>query len=128
MDVRYDGNGGIHGRSSGREAVAAHERIMLAAMRNSMVMKIALYGLAAFLVIGCAVLIVFAPAGRTVAVNIVSVALLTIAAGAAGFATFKVKAPGIYASASRMMPRTEDDGPGWDDGRVHVGASISDRE
>src|SRR5690349_7178883 len=100
MDVKMDGRGGVSGWASGEKAVAAYERVLSAAMAHNTTLRICLYAMACVMLVVCAVLIVFAPSGRETAVTIVALALFLVAAGCAGFATFKLKAPGVDLEAA----------------------------
>jgi hypothetical protein len=107
MDVKMDGRGGVMGSATGEKAVAAYERVLAAAMKHNTTLRICLYAMACLMLVVSAVLIVFAPAGRETAVIIVSLALFLVAAGCAGFATFKLKAPGIELQAAEASPESE---------------------
>src|SRR3954453_13223862 len=77
-----DGRGGVRGWASGEKAVAAYERVLAAAMRHNTTLHICLYAMACVMLVVCAILIVFAPAGRETAVTIVALALFLVAAAA----------------------------------------------
>jgi hypothetical protein len=102
VQSEWDRNGNYRGYASGRDAVAAHERVLIAAMRNSLIVKISLYAFAVILLAVISFLIIFAPAGRETAVLIVAVTLLIVAAACAGFATLRVKTAAIDVAAGEQ--------------------------
>jgi len=119
MRANWDDRG-VSGYGEGAEGVASFERVMLAAMQAKMQLRMRLYAMACLLLLVCAVLIVFAPQGRETAVIIVSLALLLVAGGCAGIATFKLKAPGVDFEAAAPAERNEGDAvPGGSTGASH---------
>jgi hypothetical protein len=99
MDVRVDKRG-IHAIASGAEAVKAGASVLSAYIHSQTVLKVGLYLLAGFFLVGAAVLVVFAPAGREGVTTIIAIALFAVAVGCAGFSTFGIKAPGFSANAT----------------------------
>lgn len=93
METRLDKHGNFVGTASGREAVLGQIEILLAITRHALILRLGLYALAAIFVVVSAILVVFAPAGRQVETTLVAIALLAVAAGAAGFGTFAIKTP-----------------------------------
>lgn len=88
MDIR---DGDFSGGASGKEAVAELGQLLKEKEKT----KRMLIGAACLLFMVASLVIVFAPAGRETMSSVLGVALIIMALGAIGAATFKIKAPGI---------------------------------
>ena len=94
-----DHKGNILASAEGEEGVKAQTQVLVAHIRSRVIIKLGLYLLAAVFVIVASVLVVFAPAGRETATDIVAFALFALAAGSAGFSTFAIRTPAGSAEA-----------------------------
>lgn len=92
--------------AKGLDAMAAQERIINYHHRMLTIRTIAAYVTAVIFACIGAVLIVWAPEARNVAANLAAAAMLTLAAGIAGFSHFKAKAPGVDIQASSTPARS----------------------
>lgn len=95
--------------ATGVEAMETQAEIVKFQVRMFTIRTLASYGVAvAFAVIG-AVLILFAPATREVATNIVAGLFIVFSMGIAGYTRFGLKAPGIAINASGAATHQPDD-------------------
>ena len=85
----------------GAEAMAAQVEILKEHNRNRTIQSVAGYAASVGFAAISAVLILFAPADRVIAADLVAAAFLALAVGLAGFTRFKAKAPGVEMSADR---------------------------
>ena len=100
--------------SGDARTMSVHERIVRHHENMSAVRTVAGYTASVGSAAIAAGLIMYAPAAREVAANIVAGALLLQSAGVAGFTTLRARAPGIQLEAGGGMPSDDFNGSGSD--------------
>lgn len=86
--------------ATGVDAMHAQTDIIKYHIKMSTIKALSGYGLSGFLALLSAVIVVFAPEFRSISANLFAGAFLVSAIGAAGFARFSTKSPGLEMSAS----------------------------